>query len=229
MLRQSDIEDGIYRAVTQLGEQSRYGDATLALNPDGAGLSAGGSQYTQASGNLGKVLRRAYNAFPAEFAATFGPSYRELLKVTEAASLAPVGGVELWREPWVSRFKAAGKTAWFSAACRGHFFSTAAGFWPATKTVSGQLKATTERSLCIITDRAVNGGPGRAVRAASSALAHPGFSTLDEAGRVSIWGYYALAYVRGGKYESTMQERWVRVIGAGWLRDEPVDLSEVVG
>lgn len=227
MLRRSDIEEGLYKAVTQLGEQSRYGDATLALNPDGAGLSAGGSQYTQASGNLGKVLRRAYNAFPNEFIATFGSSYKTLLQVTADASLAPVGGVELWREPWVSRFKAAGKTAWFSAACRGHFFSDAAGFWPATKTVASQIGATTERHLCIIMDRSVNGGPGRARGAATSALAHKGFSGLDESGRVGIWGYYALAYVRGGKYESTMQERWVRVIGAEWLRDEPVDLSEV--
>ena len=229
MLRQSDIEDGLYQAVTQLGEQSRNGDSTLALNPDGAGLSAGGSQFTQASGNLGKVLRRAFNAFPSEFASTFGPSYKDLLRVTGEASLAPVGGVELWREPWVSRFKTAGKTAWFSAACRGHFFSDAAGFWPATKTVAQKIGATTERSLCIILDRSVNGGPSRATKAAASAVAHQGFGSLDESGRLGIWGYYALAYVRGGKYESTMQERWVRVIGASWLRDEPVDLSEVIG
>jgi len=229
MLSISDIQDPLYRTIVSLGEQSHDGDATLSLNREGnVGLSAAGLQFTQSSGNLGAVLARAASAFPTQFAAAFGPSWRELLSVTASGSLAPVGGVQLWREPWVSRFKAVGRTTWWSSACRGYAFSNKAGFWPAALYVAKALNLTTERSLCIVMDRAVNGGPGRARSSADKAAAYPDVWTLDEAGRVGVFGSFALAYVKGGRYEDTMQERWTRVYGAPILRDEAVNLAEGV-
>lgn len=219
-------QERIYNAVVFLGEQSHDGAATVNRNTDGSGLSYGGIQATQRSGTLGKLLARARRSFPGPFEVAFGPDWSALLAITGRASVEPVGGALLWNEPWVSRFRAAGRTAWMASTQLGFAFSVDAGFWPAVQVVAKKLALRTERSHALVMDRAVNGGPGRAQRAADAALLHPGFDTLDEAGRLGIWGHYALEYVAGTRYESSMQERWVRVIGSPDLTDEPI--SEVL-
>ena len=56
--------------------------ASLNLNSDGAGLSFGILQWTQASGNLGKLLATMYGMDPAAFVAIFGSLWQALLAAT---------------------------------------------------------------------------------------------------------------------------------------------------
>lgn len=216
----TESQDRIYTTVVELGEQSHDGDSTVALNPEGTvGLSWGGVQVTQSSGNLGLVLDRANRSFPLEFAALFGPHHEELLRVTGAASLAPVGGQVLWSPWWAAKFRAAGKTTWARASLKNFTFGEKAGFWPATVDICEQLGLTTERSYALVMDRCVNGGPNRARRAAAKAVQHEGFFGFDEPRRIGVFVSYALEYVRGGKYEDTITTRTWRVYGDKRLKD----------
>ena len=79
------------------------------------GLSFGIIQWAQKPGSLGVLLAEMQRTNPARFATTFGPDWPALLQTTAAGSLAPVGGQVLWREPWVSRFQAAGRDPVFVA------------------------------------------------------------------------------------------------------------------
>ena len=225
----TDAQARIYRVIVEVGEQSHDGDATLALNPDGQGLSVGGIQFTQASGNLGKLLARANSSFPLDFARAF-PDVRELLRVTGVPSLAPVAGAVLWSEPWVSRFRAAGRTPWFQAVCRTYAFSTDAGFWPATREVADLLGLRLERSWGVVMDRCVNGGPGRATRAAKATAAWLATASEPPPEAVVVGAFLgrALEYVKGGRYEKTITERTWRVYESPLLSDgEMPDLAGV--
>jgi hypothetical protein len=137
---------------------------SLNLNLDGAGLSFGIIQWAQKVGNLGVLLAEMQRTDPQRFAATFGTDWQALLYVTARSSLEPVGGVVLWREPWVSRFKAAGRDPVFidvqnRLARQGHHFQGALqaaavfGVW-------------TERALALFYDTAVQQGPAFAKRLA---------------------------------------------------------------
>ena len=130
---------------------------SLNLNLDGAGLSFGIIQWAQKVGNLGVLLAEMQRTDPERFAATFGPDWQALLDVTARSSLEPVAGVVLWREPWVSRFKAAGRDPVFievqnRLARQGHHFQGALqaaavfGVW-------------TERALALFYDTSVQQGP----------------------------------------------------------------------
>lgn len=219
-------QDRIYTTIVELGEQSHDGDSTVSLNPEGkVGLSWGGVQVTQSSGNLGLVLARANRSFPLEFAAMFAPHHEELLRVTAAASLAPVGGQVLWSQWWAAKFRAAGKTSWASATLKNFTFGDTAGFWPATVEICEQLGVSTERSHALVMDRCINGGPNRARKAATRAVQHDGFFGLDEPGRIGVFVLYALEYVRGGKYEKAITDRTWRVYGDKRLRDESLSTN----
>lgn len=137
---------------------------SLNLNLDGAGLSFGIIQWAQKPGNLGVLLAEMQRADPARFATTFGPAWRELLAVTSAGSLAPVAGAVLWHEPWVSRFRAAGRDPVFvevqnRLAKQGDHFRGALE-------AAAVLGVWTERALTLFYDTSVQQGPRFAKRLA---------------------------------------------------------------
>ena len=69
--------------------------ASLNPNSDGAGLSFGILQWTQASGNLGKLLATMYGMDPAAFVRIFGSLWQALLaarRPASARSAAPTSG-----------------------------------------------------------------------------------------------------------------------------------------
>jgi peptidoglycan hydrolase-like protein with peptidoglycan-binding domain len=102
---------------------SRYGD-----NPGHVGLSFGFIQFTQSGGALGDLLAAMRKKHPVVFDRIFGPDSAELVRVTnmdgpwsvvpDADSptgkarrnprVQPVGGADLWKQPWLSRFEEAG-------------------------------------------------------------------------------------------------------------------------
>ncbi|KWO12086.1 hypothetical protein [Burkholderia ubonensis] len=92
------------------------------------GLSYGNAQFTQDSGNLGRLLREMNRIDGERFAQVFGPRASELLALTQApgpdaahspdgrgARVQPVGGRDLWESPWVERFVDAARPDLFGA------------------------------------------------------------------------------------------------------------------
>lgn len=157
---------------------------SVNLNTDRAGLSWGIIQWAQAPGTLGVVLTKCNEADLEAFRRIFGSSWSELLRVTNASSegsrLAPVGVVVLWAEPWVSRFREAGRhTAFqdtqYTLAAEGEHFQVAL----ATAKV---LNVRSERAMAVVYDRAVQQG-NNALKIAESLVAKltgDGSVTIDE-------------------------------------------------
>ena len=138
------------------------------------GLSWGFIQFTQRSGELGKVLR-AIKARedapgsaipePQRFAALFGPSWQELLRVTtagdEESRVQAVGGANLWEPAWTARFRAAGAVPHVRAAQNEiaiHDFLD-----PAVR-LARWLGLNTARGIAMLVDRFIHMGAGGGLR-----------------------------------------------------------------
>lgn len=142
-------------------EAGTAGYSAMNLNSDNAGLSWGLIQWAQKPGSLGRLLGFMYTQDPNRFAATFGPAWKELIRVTQAGSLDPVAGAVLWQEPWVSRFRAAGNDPVWQEAQRNYAKQDV--YWKAAKDAANILLVYTQRGLALTYDTAVNQGPGAAV------------------------------------------------------------------
>lgn len=134
-------------------------DATN-LNTDNNGLSFGMIQWSQRSGNLGKLLQKMRAADPTTFDTIFGPKSQVLINSILSGSLEPVDGAVLWESPWVSRFKAAGKYPPFIAVQEA--MAKAGTHWQAAEQIAGILGVRTERAMALFFDRAVQQGEGGA-------------------------------------------------------------------
>lgn len=136
------------------------------------GLSYGFVQFTQDSGGLGQLLTMMRERDAAKFREIFGPDSDELVRVTNqpgpsgrtvaggrSARVQPVGGVDIWQEPWVSRFRAAGAHPPFQAAQNElavrMFVDPMLGF-------AAAFGMNTERALAMVCDRAIQQGVGGA-------------------------------------------------------------------
>lgn len=164
--------DGEYRGV--------FGQNHSAYNRYHIGLSFGLIQFTQDSGALGQLLTMMRDRDQARFDAIFGPQAGELLQVTNAAGpsssevqggrsarVQPVGGTDLWEEPWVSRFAAAGRHGPFQAAQN----ELAARLYVAPMLpFASWLGLNSDRALAMVVDRAVQMGVGGARRWIASAV-----------------------------------------------------------
>jgi hypothetical protein len=137
------------RAVLDQGLGGRYG----ALNLDGAyrgrlgadhpyyqrahdGLSIGPHGANQDSGELGELLGLMQAADPEGFSRIFGSDADALVALTTApgpsslespggrsARVQPLGGADLWEDPWLTRFRAAVEHAPFQAAMRAQIIA----------------------------------------------------------------------------------------------------------
>jgi hypothetical protein len=142
-------------------------------NTDGAGLSFGLIQWAQKPGSLGTLLAAMYARDTTRFANTFGPNWQALMAATKAGGTAPVGGVYLWQEPWLSRFKAAGNDPVFQQVqddviYSGSYMRDAIA---AARTLGG---TPTERGMALLFDVAVNQGGYVKTLAAQAVAANPG-------------------------------------------------------
>jgi hypothetical protein len=137
------------------------------------GLSFGLVLFTQRSGLLGLVLRRAKaradaagSNLPAEqqFASLFGPQWQQLLRVTDPQltpeaedRVAPVEEHLLWEEPWLTRFRAAGQVPYVQAA--QNEVALVELFDPILA-LARDLGFVTDRALALLLDRVVHMGLG---------------------------------------------------------------------
>jgi len=133
---------------------------SLNRNSDGAGLSFGIIQWAQRPGTLGKILAKMYASDPVLFSAIFGSDSQELLRATQVREMGPIGGVVLWQEPWISRFKEAGKHPKFQEVQRREALE--GEYMQAAVTVAKRLGVKTERAVALFFDTAVQQGPGAA-------------------------------------------------------------------
>jgi len=165
--------DWIDRVINRVSKHEGGHDA-LNLNADGAGLSFGIIQWAQKPGTLGVLLGEFQKADPARFVRVFGAQATRMLSLAEAGSLSAIHGVYLWQEPWVSRFRAAGRDPVFIAV-QNRLAREDKHFRGAVLAAKA-LGVETERSMALMYDTAVQQGPVFAIRLAERVRA----STVGE-------------------------------------------------
>lgn len=157
-----DIADRAIAWVTRTESGGNYGAQNKNL--DGAGLSYGLLQWTQRSGNLGKLLLVMQRRDEPAFARIFAPDAALLIATTTAADEAKRMSLRLWEAPWTARFTAAGLHAPFHEAQDAA--ARASEHWQGAVDVAGVLGVSTERAMVLFFDRAVQQGPVAVVRVA---------------------------------------------------------------
>ncbi len=202
---------------------------SLNLNTDGAGLSFGILQWPQRTGDLARVLAAMYAADATTFQRVFGPDWPKLLQAVNSRSLAPVASAVLWAEPWVSRFRAAGRHPPFQEA--QDKLAREGEHFQAAEAVARKLNVPTERALALFFDTAVQQGAGAADQVAAKVRAR--FTAGGQAVAVSyrdlLSAYAASAADRARRTTpptapSSGRLRWVAV-GSEWhLHAGSVDL-----
>jgi hypothetical protein len=155
----SDSGDDAYSAVSEDREFTTPGLAGDKRRQFGLGF--GLILFTQESGHLGKVLALTKRRDPQGFASVFGPDADALLAATtqDAAAdrLRPVAGHALWEQPWLDRFRAAGRLPACQAAQNEEAIE---GFFRPMMPVALGLGFTTDRGLAMVFDRVVVRGLG---------------------------------------------------------------------
>lgn len=137
------------------------------------GLSFGLVLFTQRSGLLGCVLRRAKaradaagSSLPAEeqLDSLFGAAWEHLLRVTDPEltpepedRIAPVEDHVLWEEPWLGRFRRAGQVPYVQAA--QNEVALVELFDPILP-LARDLGFVTDRALALLLDRVIHMGLG---------------------------------------------------------------------
>jgi hypothetical protein len=158
-----------YGAINSDGEfKGRFGPGHPAYQRYHIGISYGIVQFTQDSGMLGRLLQLMFERDPETFRATFGPQAGELLRTTttagpssreqpdgRSARVQPVGGADLWEEPWLTRFRQAAEHVSFQAAQNQ---LAASAFLDPILQFAAWLGLDTDRALTIVVDRAVQMG-----------------------------------------------------------------------
>jgi hypothetical protein len=161
-----------FRLAQPTAQLESGGDYTC-VNPDGEfndpthsayqrthyGLHWGLMQLNQRSGALGRALVACERRDPIKFREAFGPERDRLLRAItaddEEARVRPASGQLVWQDPWLSRFREAGRIPEFQAAqnevaIEGYFdpnlgFASALGF-------------DSDRALAMLYDRCVDLG-----------------------------------------------------------------------
>ncbi len=144
------------------------------------GLSYGVVQFTQDSGSLGRLLSMMRDRDATKFRDVFGADCDDLIRVTTASGKAskdspggrsarvqPVGGTDIWKEPWLARFREAARGDLFGKGNR-QLFNGAQNELAASMYLDPMLRFAawlgliTDRALAMIFDRSVQMGSGGA-------------------------------------------------------------------
>jgi hypothetical protein len=164
-----------YKAINADGEyEGRFGTDHPAYHRYHVGLSYGNVQFTQDGGGLGRLLAMMRERDARAFSDIFGADADELVRVTNApgpaskdvpggrsARVQPVGGADLWAQPWRARFERAGDHPPFQAA--QNELASLAYLDPMLK-FAKWLGLDTDRALTLVIDRAIQMGVGGARR-----------------------------------------------------------------
>jgi hypothetical protein len=155
-----------YDAVNPDGEyRGRFGRENPYFERAHAGLGFGIVLFGQDTGDLGRLLQAMKTRDADAFARIFGPTADSLLETATAAGpgglesadgrsarVRPVDGQDLWVEPWLARFRAAGGHPPFQAA--QNQLASDLYLEPMVQTAR-RLGVATERGLALMMDRAI--------------------------------------------------------------------------
>ena len=229
----SDVANWPRRIIGWFSKREGKFDS-LNRNLDGVGLSFGMLQWSQKSGNLGKLLQAMQRADPKTFARIFGPSWPTLVAQTLKGSLAPVDGAVLWAEPWASRFQAAGRhpafieTQWRVAESGPH--------WQGAENIARLLNIRTERALALFMDRCNHQGPTTAYKMveglkarylASGATTVPYLQVLQDVANTAANRFFRSSPPSSSS-TSASYIRWRQVGGAWHAYAGQIDLYAVI-
>jgi hypothetical protein len=158
-----------YSAIDADGE---FNDAThSAYQRTHLGLSWGLVQFNQRGGGLGRVLVACERRAPVLFRETFGKERDRLIHVSTAATeeerIQPVGGTPLWHEPWIARFRHAGRVPQFQAAQNEVAIEA---YLDPNLSFAAALGLDSDRALAMLYDRCVHMGNAAARRFVIDAL-----------------------------------------------------------
>jgi hypothetical protein len=169
--RELDIPAKI-AVVTKLGRLFHGPEGFRSVSGDAQhGLRFGLIGFRQDRGDLGRLLVAMRERDAERFHAVFGADADELVRVTtqrpahphapgeRSPRLAPVGGHELWTEPWMARFRTAGEHPAFQAAQNE---LAVRRYLDPMIAVASRLGLSTERALALAVERALEVGPRRA-------------------------------------------------------------------
>ncbi len=170
-----------YSRVEADGEfAGRFGADHPAYRKYHLGLTFGAFPFVQENGTLARVLEAMRTRDRAAFDQVFGPGSAEMVEMTRAsgapasqsadglsARLQRRDNAYLWEEPWLSRFRAAGRIPLFQGAQN----EVASGLWiePMLGFARG-FGLTTARALLVCVDRAVQMGTAGAKRWIAAAV-----------------------------------------------------------
>lgn len=155
-----------YDAINPDGEfRGRFGRENPYFERAHAGLGFGIVLFGQDSGDLGRLLQAMKTRDAEAFGRIFGPTADSLLETCTAtgpgglespdgrsARVRPVDGQDLWAEPWIGRFRAAGAHPPFQAA--QNQLASDLYLEPMVQTAR-RLGVATRRGLALMMDRAI--------------------------------------------------------------------------
>lgn len=195
LIRKTSAHEGTYWSVQR--------------NLDGNGVSYGILQWTQLGGGLYTVLSRMRAADPAAFDAAFGGSAAALalLAHVKEKNMGPLQGALLWNEPWLSRFRAAGKVASLQAAMWQAAIES--DYMQAAVDIARLLGVSTERAMVVYYNRTVHQGAGGALKAARQLADYyarnPGSRPATATGVLAQYGWICAAPFRRTTPPESMQ------------------------
>ena len=219
----------MHKVITRTSAREGGYDA-INPNTDGAGLSFGILQWTQSTGNLGKLLTAMWATDSATFERIFGPSSRTLIDTLRAGGVRSVGGAYPWQEPWASRFRTAGRTPIFQSV--QDEMAKVDPHMQAALDVAKRLNVMTERSMAVFFDTAVQQGPNGAksiAEAARTALLARGSNAVPYADVLRVYVEKCLDRVRRRTPPTEDTPGTWRQVGNEWHRfARDIDLFKAV-
>ena len=219
----------MHKVITRTSAREGGYDA-INPNTDGAGLSFGILQWTQSTGNLGKLLTAMWATDSATFERIFGPSSRTLIDTLRDGGVRSVGGAYPWQEPWASRFRTAGRTPIFQRV--QDEMAKVDPHMQAALDVAKRLNVMTERSKAIFFDTAVQQGPNGAksiAEAARTALLARGSNAVPYTDVLRVYVEKCLDRVRRRTPPTEDTPGTWRQVGNEWHRfARDIDLFKAV-
>lgn len=219
----------MHKVITRTSAREGGYDA-INPNTDGAGLSFGILQWTQSTGNLGKLLTAMWATDSSTFERVFGPSSRTLIDTLRAGGVRSVGGAYPWQEPWASRFRTAGRTPVFQRV--QDEMAKVDPHMQAALDVAKRLNVMTERSMAIFFDTAVQQGPNGAksiAEAARTALLARGSNAVPYTDVLRVYVDKCLDRVRRRTPPTEETPGTWRQVGNEWHRfARDIDLFKAV-
>lgn len=168
--------DGEYRGLFDRPPEDYHSASKNKPGSDGwhVGLSYGFIQFTQDGGALGQVLQRTADLNGYAFQAWAEYLDSELLDVVTAKGtkrvngrsprVQPVGGADLWEEPWLSRFRNADKHPVWPHLKQAQFDVAARVYLKGAMDLCDRYGFRSQRALCMATDRCIQYGVSGADR-----------------------------------------------------------------